>query len=123
MFVIVHDRPAAAEVRAEALRQAIRDALGERTQKELAQATGLREETVSRLLMGKQAIQLEHLVVFEDALGVSARSLLTRAGYIKDDGRFDPDVLPVGGRRAIRAILREFGEGVDSVGDDGSHGP
>ena len=104
---------------AQALGQALRDALGDRTQRWLADEVGIDPATVSRFVQGKQLPTLDQLSKMARALNVSTRSLLARAGYIDDNGLIDPDRLPVAGRRAIRAILREFQESVD--GDSPNH--
>ena len=107
---------------AQSLGKALRDALGDRTQKWLAEAMDVDPTTVSRFILGKQIPTLEQLSRAAMVLGVSTRSLLTRAGYIDDDGLVDPDLLPPGGRRAVRAILREFAGGVESDGAHGANG-
>jgi transcriptional regulator with XRE-family HTH domain len=110
---------AEADARPAALRAAIREALGPRPQRWLAHKSGLGADRVSRILLGKQAIQLEDLQPIADALGVSPRSLLTKAGYVDDAGLLDPDVLPEGGRRAVLAIFQAFGHRVESDGVQG----
>ena len=107
-----------------AIGAAIDEAMGDRSRRWLADQIGVDSATASRILSGRSPLDVDRLDLIASALGVTKRSLLARAGYLDDDGGLiDPERVPPGARRAIRAILREFGEGVDSVGDDGSHGP
>src|SRR5215207_7177195 len=84
------------------------------SRRQLAGQLGVDPTTVGRILSGRSPLDVDQLDRIAGILSVSPRTLLAEAGYIDDAGLIDPDQLPPGAARAIRAILREF-----RVGDDG----
>lgn len=105
---------------APAIGAALKEALGERTQKWLATQMGVDPSTVSRLLAGSGSPTVDHIAKAADALGISRRRLLARAGYLSERGTVDLDALPADVRRGVVALLREFGQEVSTNGDHGS---
>jgi hypothetical protein len=139
MLLAVRDVEAETVVSAQsvALGQAIKDALNQcldsggkpRPQRWLATQVrgkdggkGVDPAVITRFVLGQQTPTLEQLSDMARALGVSTRSLLTKAGYIDDNGLVDPDHLPDGARNAIRAILRDVEERISGNRPNGVNG-
>lgn len=103
---------------APAIGAALDEALGDRSQRWLAKQMGVDPSTVSRLLAGKGSPTVDNIAKAADALGVSRRTLLARAGYLTEAGTVDLDALPVDVRRGVVALLREFGQQIPADGGD-----
>lgn len=63
----------------------IRKAAGFKTQKQLAQASGVSQATISRIEEGTQKPQIGTLTILADYLGVSNSLLIDKAGYLLSD--------------------------------------
>lgn len=90
-----------------AVGDAIRRALGGRTQRWLAAQIGLDPSTVSLIVRGQQSPSLDQIDAIASALGMSRRALLSTAGYVEADknGLVDVATLPPWANRAVKAIL------------------
>lgn len=95
---------------ASALGHALEQILAEQgqTRKGLARQIGVDPATVSRIVNGLQPTTVDQLAKIARALGVTRRSILTRAGYLNPDGAscIDLDSLTPMARAMVSAAVR-----------------
>lgn len=91
-----------------AVGDAIRRELGLRRQRWLAEQTGLDPATISKIIKGQQAANLDQIDLLARAFGTTRRYLLAKAGYVEPGQGIDLDSLPADVRRTVEVILREF---------------
>lgn len=111
-YVAVDEGGERAETRLVTIGEAIKDALGSRTQKSLATALDIDPAQVTRIIKGQATeLPLERVAAIEDELGLDRGELLRRAGYV-DDGvsvegaiAVDDDLWP-GTKRALVSSYR-----------------
>jgi transcriptional regulator with XRE-family HTH domain len=97
---------------AHAIGRALREELGARPQRWLADQMGIDPATVSRFMRGQQLPTLDQLDGAAKAFGISRRLLLERAGYISDETELDLSLLPPEARAAVMGAYRGVLEGL-----------
>lgn len=88
---------------AAAVGAAIYAELGTRSQKWLADQTGIDPSIISKMVNGKQLPTLDQVDDIARALGTSRRWLLGRAGYVEPKGDIDLSLISEDNRAALLA--------------------